>query len=218
MARGIQNFPNIVTPDSDYPNGRIKDNPGDATGTPINEYTNGDLQQFFAKIMREAGITPNGLPDNEYSGNQYYQALIKVIETTAVTHSINSALTVHSSLNMTSPTGSANLLKKNNMVTAAVTISGEVTATSNSNVVLTFPTGFEMKPTEVPNDFGIVGFLTVYRDDVLYSTQRILNGINSIDACIDNNGRLLVNISGDATPTAGEEIVWILSFQGEAAD
>lgn len=75
MARGLQNFPNITHADGDFPNGRVKDNPGDNTGTPVNEYTLGDIWQFFAKLMREASLTPNGLPESEYSGQQYYQAL-----------------------------------------------------------------------------------------------------------------------------------------------
>jgi hypothetical protein len=79
MARGIQNFPNIISPDSDYPSGRIKDDTGANDGTPIDEETNGDIQEFFAKLMRLAAITPNTLPDNEYSGHQYVQALWKYL-------------------------------------------------------------------------------------------------------------------------------------------
>jgi hypothetical protein len=79
MARGLQNYPNIDGPDSDFPDGRIRDNDGSGNGTPINEETNGDLQQFFAKIMREAGIAPNLLPESEYVGHQYYQALVALI-------------------------------------------------------------------------------------------------------------------------------------------
>lgn len=75
MARGLQNMPNIAPADSDYPNGRLKDKTISLPGTPANEFTNGDIFQFFAKMMRDAGIVPNGLPDNEYSGNQYFKAL-----------------------------------------------------------------------------------------------------------------------------------------------
>lgn len=75
MAIGIQNFPNINAPDSDYPNGRTRDRTLSQTGTPLNELTLGDMRQFFAKMMRQAAITPNGIPDNEYSGNQYFDAL-----------------------------------------------------------------------------------------------------------------------------------------------
>lgn len=79
MARGIQHYPRITPPDSDFPDGRLKDRDGSDRGTPINEFTNGDLQQFFAKIMRIAGIAPNLLPDCEYTGFQYYQALSSIL-------------------------------------------------------------------------------------------------------------------------------------------
>jgi hypothetical protein len=75
MARKLQDFPNSRTPDSDYPYGGVKDDLGTENGTPVNEYTNGDIHQFFAKMLAEAGITANGLPDNNYSGFQFFEAL-----------------------------------------------------------------------------------------------------------------------------------------------
>jgi len=74
MAVGIPNFPNIIPADADYLDGDIKDAPN---GTPVNRSTNGDIQQFFAKLLRVAGITPNGLRDNETNGYQLYDALVK---------------------------------------------------------------------------------------------------------------------------------------------
>lgn len=78
--RSLANKTNVVPPDADYPFGRIKDNPGNNTGTPINELVYGDFHQFFEKLMAESGITPNELPDNEYSGFQLYEALIELIK------------------------------------------------------------------------------------------------------------------------------------------
>lgn len=75
MAKGIQNFPNINPPDSDYPSGSIKDDTGANDGTPIDQETNGDIHEFFAKLMRIAGIIPNGMLDNEYVGHQYIEAI-----------------------------------------------------------------------------------------------------------------------------------------------
>jgi hypothetical protein len=75
MARGVQNLTNIVAPGGDYPFGRIKDNTGDNSGTPFNEKAYGDLHQTLAKILAQAGIAPNGLPDNVTNGYQYIQAL-----------------------------------------------------------------------------------------------------------------------------------------------
>lgn len=78
MAKGIQNYPNVTTPDSDYPDGHTIDETGINDGTPVDLMTLGDYQQWFAKVLREAGITPNGLPENEYSGHQYYEGAKKV--------------------------------------------------------------------------------------------------------------------------------------------
>lgn len=61
---------------SNYPNGRIKDNTGAGDGTPVNRKIYGDIHEFFAKLMRLAGIAYNGLPDNEGSGYQLVDAAI----------------------------------------------------------------------------------------------------------------------------------------------
>lgn len=78
MAIGLQNMANIESPDSDFPNGNIKDDTGANDGTPANKQTVADIYQFFAKLMRLASITPNGLPDSEYNGFQYVQAVKKL--------------------------------------------------------------------------------------------------------------------------------------------
>jgi len=73
MAIGIVNYPNRDTSDlTAYPNGQIKNDP---SGTPVNVLTNGDVQIFFDKLLRIAGITANGLPDNETNGYQLVTAL-----------------------------------------------------------------------------------------------------------------------------------------------
>jgi len=77
MARLIQHLQNTDAPSSDYPYGRVRDNTGSGNGTPANEKALGDIHQFFAKLMDEAGISANGLPDNDYSGFQLYEALDK---------------------------------------------------------------------------------------------------------------------------------------------
>ncbi|MDF2457467.1 MAG: hypothetical protein K0R51_3460 [Cytophagaceae bacterium] len=82
MAIGLENFPNITPPDSDFPSGRIKDDTGINDGTPVDLFTNGDVQETFAKLLRMSSITPNGLPDSEYSGHQYIEALINLMNTT----------------------------------------------------------------------------------------------------------------------------------------
>jgi len=79
--RPLRNKTNVVPPDSDYTFGRIKDNPGDFTGTPVNELLYGDMHQFFEKLMLDSGLAANGLPENAYSGFQLNQALQAVIQT-----------------------------------------------------------------------------------------------------------------------------------------
>lgn len=75
MARNLQNQTNIQPPTADYPSGRIKNDSGAGDGTPVDESVYGDINQFFAKLMRDAGITPNDLPDNTTNGFQLNQAL-----------------------------------------------------------------------------------------------------------------------------------------------
>lgn len=78
--RELKNKTNIIAPGGDYPYGRLKDNPGNNTGTPVDENLLGDASQFFEKIMAESGITPNNLPENSAAGFQLFDALKKVIE------------------------------------------------------------------------------------------------------------------------------------------
>ncbi len=76
MAIGLQNTDNVDGPDGEYPYGKVRDNDGSGNGTPANTKTLGDFHQFFAKLLDEAGIVANGLPDNDYSGFQYFEALL----------------------------------------------------------------------------------------------------------------------------------------------
>ena len=75
MSTGLGNYPNIEAPDSDYPDGNIKDKDISLPGTPVNKLVYADIHQTFAKWLRLADITPNGLPDNEYNGFQYIEAM-----------------------------------------------------------------------------------------------------------------------------------------------
>ncbi len=59
-----------------YPNGRLRDNSGAGDGTPVNRLVYSDLHEFFAKLMRMAAITYNGVPDSEGTGYQLVDAAI----------------------------------------------------------------------------------------------------------------------------------------------
>ncbi len=75
----LQDKPNVIAPDSDYPYGRIRNKSGVIHGTPVSQQVYGDMHQFFSRLMAIAGIVANGLPDNAYSGFQLITALQAVI-------------------------------------------------------------------------------------------------------------------------------------------
>lgn len=75
--RRLSTKQNVQPPDGDYIYGRIKDNPGNNTGTPFNESLYGDIQQFFERMFDKSGIVANGLPDQSYTGFQLYDAFIR---------------------------------------------------------------------------------------------------------------------------------------------
>lgn len=75
--RKLVNKTNVQAPDADYPYGRAKDNPGNKTGTPVDENLLGDMIQFFEHLFAESGLVANELPDNDYSGFQLFEALLK---------------------------------------------------------------------------------------------------------------------------------------------
>lgn len=81
MARSLRNKPNTEHVSITYPFGRIKDDDGTGlVGTPVNENVYGDFHQFFAKLLDEAGFSPNELPENEYDGFQFINALKTLIK------------------------------------------------------------------------------------------------------------------------------------------
>jgi len=79
MAIKLEDKPNTVAPDVDYPYGNIQDNTGSNNGTPVNALVYADFHQFFAKMMAESAIIYNDQPDNATNGFQYFLALQAVI-------------------------------------------------------------------------------------------------------------------------------------------
>jgi len=63
MARELANHTNVEAPSANFPRGRIKDDSGAGDGTPVDEKVYGDFHQFFAKLMADAGVVPNDLPE-----------------------------------------------------------------------------------------------------------------------------------------------------------
>lgn len=78
--RSLASKTNVTAPGGDYPYGRLKNNPGDGTGTPVNELVYGDFHQFFEKLMADAGLSANGLPENSANGFQLNAALAAFID------------------------------------------------------------------------------------------------------------------------------------------
>lgn len=75
MARSKATQTNIDGSDlGNYPDKRIRNNDGSGNGTPVTEAVYGDIHEFFARIMRLAGTTYNGLPDNVTNGYQLVDA------------------------------------------------------------------------------------------------------------------------------------------------
>lgn len=72
--RALTAATNIDSPSGDYPNGRVRDLNGGA-GTLLNEVLMGDIIQFFQKLVIDAGISENNLPDNVSNGYQLLEAL-----------------------------------------------------------------------------------------------------------------------------------------------
>ena len=79
MAIKLENKPNVEAPSAAYPYGAIKDNTGSNDGTPVNTAVYGDFHQFFARMLGESGVTPNGLPDNAVDGFQYFEAFLRLL-------------------------------------------------------------------------------------------------------------------------------------------
>lgn len=85
MARGILDQPNHTAAGGLYPLGRLKDNPGDNTGTEVKEQLLGDWASFFSRLMELSGISFSGNPDNASAGYQLVDALQGAIFGTLVT-------------------------------------------------------------------------------------------------------------------------------------
>ena len=81
MARNLEDRTNTLPVDATNPHSGIRDEsaPGANDGTPVNAAVNFDPLVFFQKLMSEAGIDPNELPDNSVNGFQLFEALITIV-------------------------------------------------------------------------------------------------------------------------------------------
>lgn len=77
MALEIVDFVRYTAPSGTYPYGNIKDNTaGTNDGTGVSVLTNGDIHQFFQRLLQTSGITINNLPDNLDNGFQLFESYL----------------------------------------------------------------------------------------------------------------------------------------------
>ena len=88
----LKNKPNVNAPNSTWPFGELRNNPGDGSGTKVNEVMLGDQSQFFETMMVEGSVTPNGQLDNGANGFQLGTAFVNWV--TAIINSIIASTTV----------------------------------------------------------------------------------------------------------------------------
>lgn len=65
-----------LAPGGAYPNGDVSDDPG---GTRVNRKFTADLMQFAQRLMQDAAVTPNSLPENSTNGFQLMESLNTLI-------------------------------------------------------------------------------------------------------------------------------------------
>lgn len=72
--------PNVDGVTTDYPKGSVRDKAGLVAGTTGGAVLFADIIQFFQKLVIDAGITENNLPDNVSNGYQLLDALVDKIK------------------------------------------------------------------------------------------------------------------------------------------
>lgn len=79
---------NVNSPNGTWPYGELRDNPGDNSGTPVDEALVSDVMQLMEAVMADAGITANGLLDNLANGFQLYTAFTEFVRNKQATEAL----------------------------------------------------------------------------------------------------------------------------------
>jgi len=79
---------NVNAPNAVWPYGELRDNPGDNSGTPVNEVLVSDVMQLMEYIMNDGGVVPTGLLDNLTNGFQLADALTLYIRSKQATETL----------------------------------------------------------------------------------------------------------------------------------
>lgn len=184
MAIALQDKTNVDLPSVEYPYGKIRDNTGSNNGTPVNTLVYGDIHQFFARLLVDAGVVANGLAENATNGFQYNQALL------VLTGSVGTIDSVVKSANGMVKSGSTYIMQTADATYPGLvstgtqtfsgnkTFSGLVKASSAQFTGLTVPTsgpGVEA----LYGTFGIINAydrdLSVYKELRINASKLILN-------------------------------------------
>jgi hypothetical protein len=203
MATNKKLAPNIDNSDLvNFPNGRIKDNDGTGDGTPVNRLIYSDLHEFFAKLMREAGISYNALPESEGNGYQLIAALMNFASKNNYLQPLNVASVVISGVttNVLSLGLKISTLKAGEFLLCQ--------ATADYDEAITKIKGSETgvyKNISVPEDYLANEYLLVVNNTTI-SIIRLATALN-FAALADENGYLkaatdLEEITGTATDVA----------------
>lgn len=161
MAIRLQSKPNVVAPGAPYPYGRIKDRvPSVSPGTPVNEVVYGDFHQFFAKLLDDAGITGNDLPENSTNTFQYIIALNTIIS--AAVDPLNDSTIVWTTSGLVLGSGVTNTsfkFKKTGRNTVKLTGVLTNAAATGGYLMATLPVGYRpsVRQTIPIASFGFLG-------------------------------------------------------------
>lgn len=212
MAIGLQNYPRIQSPDSDFPDGRLKDNDGSTPGTPINELTNGDIHQFFAKLMRLAGIAPNELPESEYVGFQYVDALEDFVNNFMDYETISGTgnFPLVGSVNLSSASiRNAKCIRNGKQIFLSLSVIGNTVANTGFNWTVSLPSGFRMA-----NGVFLQGGIVVRN-----STDNLVIN-HSVDdedylACTVSGNQLTIGYGADGAQGTSKGIKFTIDIRGQ---
>ncbi len=161
MAIRLQDKANTIAPNGTYEFGDIKDNTGSNNGTAVNRINHADFHQFFAKIMSDAGITYNGLPDNTTNDYQYWLALKEIVKKYSGDYAdVSSGITAGSGISISSLTARE---YRNGTIMIAAILSFTSNIAANTNILSGIPNAFS-------NSFkGYTSFSTTHVEVGLYA-------------------------------------------------
>lgn len=179
MARKLSNKVNVDPISGAYPYGRVKDNPGDNTGTPMDELLLGDLIQFFEKLMDASGITFNNQPESNTNGFQFISALRQYIRQTSATTTEKGTSTRASQSDVNTGTDLTSFVSPG-------TLSGR-TATETRSGVIELATQTETN-AGTDNERALTAFLIANATSIIGLAAMKVNSVDSpqyVDGSID---------------------------------